>query len=317
MECLAGNPLDHLYNCNESVAKWAGKSVCPDYCRTAGFGSHLCSRVLACGNGLFLAFRGASVIENTVGTGGAAKEAILKYLLEPEKRESLYLTPGCSVFSFNSTLGKFLSSTIYFAVFPGTDGVADRSALNFQNADEHQHPVFMQEISDRDYSQIKEATMAQIYAENVAQNDQFNTKNPAKTDNPSDDDSFEEYNVTEEVDEKPASPPNVQAPRNAVVVEEKDFFVQASVFDNSPVEVLPEVVQQGEKAVVPVVVVETPSEANTPVERIEGNNPEANNAPASTMNTSSFNAGTSEQLEGLLAIPGIAKNVFILLLELV
>lgn len=56
-ECLAQNVLDKLYNCNSPLTRWAGRHHCPDICLNRP-GLHLCSRVVDCGDGVYLGFRG-------------------------------------------------------------------------------------------------------------------------------------------------------------------------------------------------------------------------------------------------------------------
>lgn len=62
-ECLAQNVIENLYDCNSHLTLWAGKHHCPEVCRyrPSALGSrplHLCSRVVNCGEGVFLGFRG-------------------------------------------------------------------------------------------------------------------------------------------------------------------------------------------------------------------------------------------------------------------
>ena len=120
--CLAKSPQDYLYDCNAAVTRWAGHAVCPDYCRVGGIGAHLCSRVLVCGDGLFLGFRGASAIENTLGSAGAVKEGSLQKYLTPANGPSVFaplVSSGkLAAFTMKSRgPGGLVDSTIHFAVF--------------------------------------------------------------------------------------------------------------------------------------------------------------------------------------------------------
>jgi hypothetical protein len=61
--CLTvSRAMDKIYDCNSRVTLWAGRQHCPEVCKTAASKSaqriHLCSRVLDCGDGVFLGFRG-------------------------------------------------------------------------------------------------------------------------------------------------------------------------------------------------------------------------------------------------------------------
>ena len=66
-ECLTQNVLEKSYDCNSHLTLWAGRRHCPEICthRPVGFGSkplHLCSRVVNCGDGVYLGFRGCKMI---------------------------------------------------------------------------------------------------------------------------------------------------------------------------------------------------------------------------------------------------------------
>ena len=66
-ECLAPNKvIEHLYDCNSHLTLWAGRHHCPEVCRhRPGSGTkpiHLCSRVVNCGEGVFLGFRGGKML---------------------------------------------------------------------------------------------------------------------------------------------------------------------------------------------------------------------------------------------------------------
>ena len=56
-ECLPKNAAEKLYDCTAPLTLWSGRHHCPAVClhRT---GLHLCSRVVNCGEGVFLGFRG-------------------------------------------------------------------------------------------------------------------------------------------------------------------------------------------------------------------------------------------------------------------
>ena len=60
---MTPNAVANLYDCNSHLTLWAGRNHCPEVCkyRPSGLGSaplHLCSRVLNCGEGVYLGFRG-------------------------------------------------------------------------------------------------------------------------------------------------------------------------------------------------------------------------------------------------------------------
>jgi hypothetical protein len=70
-ECLAQKVLEKLYDCNSHLTLWAGRRHCPETClhRPAGLGAqplHLCSRVLNCGDGIYLGFRGCKLFGSEV-----------------------------------------------------------------------------------------------------------------------------------------------------------------------------------------------------------------------------------------------------------
>jgi len=62
--CLAASTLmSRMYDCNSHVTLWAGREHCPEACKTAVISGkegkiHLCSRILDCGEGIYLGFRG-------------------------------------------------------------------------------------------------------------------------------------------------------------------------------------------------------------------------------------------------------------------
>lgn len=65
-ECLAQKVLEKLYDCNSHLTLWAGRRHCPETClhRPTVMGAqplHLCSRVLNCGDGIYVGFRGCKM----------------------------------------------------------------------------------------------------------------------------------------------------------------------------------------------------------------------------------------------------------------
>ena len=66
-DCLNPNKvIEHLYDCKSHLTLWAGRQKCPEVCSYHRSGNsnsnrkkiHLCSRVVNCGGGVFLGFRG-------------------------------------------------------------------------------------------------------------------------------------------------------------------------------------------------------------------------------------------------------------------
>lgn len=141
--CLAESPADRLYDCTSPLTRWAGRLVCPAYCLNGSQGPHLCSRVLYCGQGLFLAFRGAGMIESNLGgtmfdavIGGSKPE---DKLLAQLKHSGLLMNHQFSnannetfaAYTLKSKRGRLGDFSVHFAVFFSGDML--NTSLNSKN----------------------------------------------------------------------------------------------------------------------------------------------------------------------------------------